>query len=289
MHIILVPAISGLITYGVIPGFLKLLKIGGATRSNYRGDIVPIGVGFVFIWVGCISALLLLLPSLLWSDHFGLLMRPTFLSIIMFGITALGYGFLGLFDDFVGCRHDTGLRGHGAALRQGRLTSGAVKALVGVAFGMAIAGYRLGVGGSFPQEWPLLLCIDGLLIAAWANTLNLFDLRPGRAGKAFLFSCLVLILAGNPVSLILLPWIGGLLGYLPFDLRGEAMMGDVGANALGALVGLASCYGLSLSAKSVLVSGLVFLHILAELVSFSELIENHPLLKTLDSWGRKDP
>lgn len=277
-----------MITYGVIPGFLQLFKTGGATRNNYRGEAIPVCVGFVFIWVGCLSGQLFLLP-------FPPLLSPSFLpiqvhyfSIALFSTTALGYGFLGLFDDLIGCRHDTGLKGHGAALRQGRLTSGAVKALAGVVFGWVLAGYRLEAVGSFHQEWLLLLFVDGLLISLWANTLNLLDLRPGRAGKVFLLSSLLLIFTGNPLSLILLPWIGSILGYLPFDLRGEAMMGDVGANALGALVGLTSCYSFSFTAKLVLILGLVFLHVLAEWVSFSELIESCPLLRELDSWGRKD-
>lgn len=277
-----------MITYGAMPSFLQLLRQGGAVRSNYRGESVPVGAGFFLIWVGCISGPLLLLP---FPSGLSFLYFPTgspFLYIILFTTTALGYGLLGLLDDLVGSRRETGLKGHGLALKQGRLTSGAVKALVGATFGLAMTGYRLRVVGSFPGQWPLVLCIDGLLIAASANTLNLLDLRPGRAGKAFLFGSLLLILTGSPLSLLLLPWMGSLVGYLPFDLRGEAMMGDVGSNALGALLGLTCCCGFPLTAKCLLLLGLIFLHILAERVSFSNIIDNYPLLRTLDAWGRKD-
>jgi UDP-GlcNAc:undecaprenyl-phosphate GlcNAc-1-phosphate transferase len=286
---VLVPLFSGLVTYGSMPAFLRLLQKGEATRLNYRGAAIPVGAGFLFLWIGCLTELLLLLPfspdmTPRFSPTTGLLPQ----AIPLFITTALGYGLLGLFDDLVGSRRETGLKGHGAALRRGELTTGTIKALAGVAFGLMLAVRRLGVEGWMGRYWIVVVFVDGLLIAASANTLNLLDLRPGRSGKVFFGGALLIMLSGNPTSLALLPWMGSTLGYLPFDLKGEAMMGDVGSNALGALLGLASCYVVSLGYRSVLLLSLILVHLLAERISFSKVIEHHPLLRVIDGWGRKD-
>lgn len=285
LHSIFVAPISALLAYGITPAFLELLRKGGATRQNYLGTVIPVGAGFLIVWSGCISGLLWMLqfPSLVSSLEAGV--SP--FAILLFSTTALGYGMLGLLDDLVGSRQEKGLRGHGAALMAGRLTSGTVKAVLGVAFGMILAAYHPG-SEPFSRQWSLMLPVDALVIAASANTLNLLDLRPGRAGKVFLFSSLLLITSGNPLSLVMLPWIGSQLGYLPFELEGKAMMGDVGANALGALLGLASCSILSFTMRLILLSGLISIHILAERVSLSDIIERHSVLRALDRWGRKD-
>lgn len=289
MPSVLIPLFSGLVTYGSVPAFLRLLRKGEATRPNYRGVAIPVGVGFLFLWIGCLTELLLLLPfSASRALFFSLPPGFSPQAVPLFVTTALGYGLLGLFDDLVGSRRETGLVGHGAAVRRGELTTGAIKALAGVAFGLMLAVWRLGVEGWMGRYWIVVSFVDGLLIAASANTLNLLDLRPGRSGKVFFAGALLIMVSGNPTSLALLPWMGSILGYLPFDLRGEAMMGDVGSNALGALLGLASCYVVSMGYRSVLLLSLILVHILAERVSFSKVIEHHPLLRVIDGWGRKD-
>ena len=80
-------------------------------------------------------------------------------------------------------------------------------------------------------------CSAGLVVASAANTANLLDLRPGRCAKVFLPLWVVgcLLDPGGGA------WSAGLaraaLAALPFDLREEGMLGDAGANALGAVVG----------------------------------------------------
>ena len=286
---VLVTVVCGLITYLSVPAFLRLLRQGEAVRENYRRKALPVSAGFLFIWIGILMGPLTLLPSpLSITPLFSLstgLVRPPF---PLFVTIALGWGFLGLFDDLVGSRRETGLKGHSATLMRGELTTGVVKALLGVVFGLMMAAWRLWTEGLSSSPWSLSVLVDGLLIAASANTLNLLDLRPGRAGKAFLGGALLIMLSGNPSALSLLPWVGSTVGYLPFDLRGEAMMGDVGSNALGALLGLASCHILSLRPRLVLLLSLILVQILAEQVSFSRIIEEHPFLRVIDGWGRKD-
>ncbi len=256
---------------------------------NYRQEDVPVGGGFLFILIGSLlGALLGLAKPFPWTSMLGRAAQ----SSVLFLAAALGYGLLGLFDDLVGNRQQRGLLGHGRAFFNGQLTTGGIKAAAGAGLGFVLAAYRLSpeVFGRAPTVFSLpAAAVDGLLIAASANTLNLFDLRPGRAGKVFLLGYGLILLAGNPVSLVLLPWIGSFLGYLPFDLRGEVMMGDVGSNALGALIGLASCYALALPARLMLLVFLILIHLLAERISFSQVIENHMILHRLDLWGRRKP
>ncbi len=288
MDAVLVSTAAGLATYIIMPSFLHLLKRGGASRRNYRGVDVPLGAGFLFIWMGSLMGGILGLSALLSPSAER---RAAADLWLLLSATGLGYSLLGLLDDLVGDRRQTGLLGHARAFITGQLTTGAVKAVAGLAFGFVLAGCRLSAGefrnGTGAAAFPIVL-MDGLLIAAGANTLNLFDLRPGRAGKVFLLGWVLILCGGNPVALAMLPWIGSLLGYLPFDLRGLAMMGDVGSNALGALLGMASSLTLAPPGRLAVLVVLALLHLLAERISFSEVIESHHLLRRLDLWGRRE-
>jgi hypothetical protein len=114
-----------------------------------------------------------------------------------------------------------------------------------------------------------------LLVGLAANTLNQLDTRPGRALKAYL------LLAGplrGPVGLAVL--------LLPYDLRERTMLGDGGANALGALLGLSSVDRLTERGRWLAIGALSGLTILGELRSLGTLIERTPGLRQLDSLGR---
>jgi hypothetical protein len=66
-----------------------------------------------------------------------------------------------------------------------------------------------------------------------------------------------------------------------------AMLGDAGANALGALVGLKSVDRLTARGRWVAIGGLAALTLLGERVSLGELIERTPGLAHLDRLGRR--
>ena len=101
---------------------------------------------------------------------------------------------LGLVDDIVEPRRRRsgdavakGLAGHLGALRRGRVTTGAAKAL-------GIPAIALVQACAAPKERAVLE--EAMLVAGLANLLNLLDLRPGRALKATLLISAPLALAG---------------------------------------------------------------------------------------------
>jgi hypothetical protein len=115
-----------------------------------------------------------------------------------------------------------------------------------------------------------------LLVGLAANFLNQLDTRPGRAVKAYLLAAQ---LAGAPL--------GAAVILAPYDLREMAMLGDSGANALGALLGLSSVSKLTGRGRWAAIGALAGLTLLGESRSLGELIERTPLLRELDALGRQ--
>ncbi len=114
-----------------------------------------------------------------------------------------------------------------------------------------------------------------LLVSLSANALNQLDTRPGRALKAYLVAATV-VRAPRGVAVCL----------LPYDLREMAMLGDAGANALGALLGLNSVSLLTARGRWIAIGALAGLTLLGERRSLGELIERTPLVRELDGLGR---
>ena len=71
-----------------------------------------------------------------------------------------------------------------------------------------------------------------------------------------------------------------------YDLRERAMLGDTGANLLGALAGLWLVLTLSARGQLIALALLAILTVYGELRSISELVERVPRVRGLDSWGR---
>ena len=155
------------------------------------------------------------------------------------------------------------------------MTTGAVK--LG---GIGVTGIISAVlaGGS-----PADVVINAGLVAGGANLLNLFDLRPGRAIKVAVASGAMIGAAGQ--DSVAAP-LAAALALLPEDLGERAMLGDAGANALGAMLG-ASAAGLSRTGRIALLAGIVGLTAASEKVSFTKVIERTPPLRWLDMLGRR--
>ncbi|HEY7361253.1 MAG TPA: hypothetical protein VH642_10600 [Streptosporangiaceae bacterium] len=191
-----------------------------------------------------------------------------------------GAAAFGGYDDLAGRGDRRGFRGHLGALAGGEVTTGAVK-LGGIgATGMVAAA----VAGGRPAD----VIINAGLIAGGANLLNLFDLRPGRAIKVALAGGALLAGTGGPgaARAVAAP-VGAALALLPEDLGERAMLGDAGANALGAMLGAAAAASLPRPARVILLAGITGLTAASEVVSFTAVIERTPALRWLDMLGRR--
>src|SRR5512132_3682816 len=65
------------------------------------------------------------------------------------------------------------------------------------------------------------------------------------------------------------------------------MLGDAGANALGAMLGAAASASLPRPARVILLAGITGLTAASEVVSFTAVIERTPALRWLDMLGRR--
>jgi hypothetical protein len=117
-----------------------------------------------------------------------------------------------------------------------------------------------------------------LLVALAANMLNQLDTRPGRALKAFFLTSAVLRIRSRAL------WGGVLLA--PYDLREMTMLGDAGANALGAVLGFGSVARFRSRGRFLAIGALAGLTVLGERRSLGRLIEQTPILRELDGMGR---
>jgi hypothetical protein len=206
-------------------------------------------------------------------------------SLVIAGAGAAAFG---LCDDLAGSGKRRGLRGHLGALAHGEVTTGAVKLLGIGATGLA-AAFALE-----NQRNSADVIINAGLIAGGANLLNLFDLRPGRAIKVALGSGALVAVSGNRdhgafgMMMSAAP-LGAAVAVLPDDLGERAMLGDCGANALGAMLAAAAAAALPRPARITALTGIVALTAASEKISFTKVIERTPPLRWLDMLGRRPP
>ena len=220
-------------------------------------------------------------------------------------VAGLGSGAVGLYDDVVGGRPEhkaKGFAGHLGALREGRVTSGLVK-IAGVGAAGLAAAALMALDDSPRRSWTyrqpnrtirghkskIGVVVDVALgagvVAGTANLFNLLDLRPGRALKAGLL--LGAPLAGGPAGGLAAGPVGAAAGLLPDDLAERTMLGDSGANALGALLGTALAARTGTAGRAGLLAVLAALTAASERVSFTQVIQNTRGLRELDALGRR--
>lgn len=185
-------------------------------------------------------------------------------------------GTLGALDDLAGAGTSKGLRGHLTALGRGEVTTGAVKIV-----GLALTGVLVTAVHEPSGRRAVDLLAGGAVVAGSANLVNLLDLRPGRALKAVLLCAAA---TRSPLSAVAG---GAALGLLGDDLAERSMLGDTGANAAGALVGLALVAGSGPRRRWVALAALIALTLASERVSFSRVIDATPGLRELDQLGRR--
>ncbi len=237
-------------------------------------------------------------------------------------LAGAGAGALGSYDDLAGSGKRRGFRGHLGALAHGEVTTGAVKLLgigaVGLAAG-ALAGPRqgrvgnaaravgaAGPGGTVRPDSAVRpggvaghggaglvrvadVLVNAGLIAGGANLLNLFDLRPGRAIKVALGTGAMMSAASGRGRLAAAAPLAAAAALLPEDLGERAMLGDGGANALGAMLGTAAAVSLPRPARVTTLAVIAGLTAASEAVSFTKVIARTPPLNWLDMLGRRPP
>ncbi len=253
-------------------------RSGGArwTRTNHRGRPVSLLEG------PAVGAGLLVGATLGASGH---------RAGLAVAIATAGGATFGLVDDLAE-RSDhraKGLRGHLGALRRGRLTTGGLKVLgIGATSLVAAALATPRAASSDSRHRAADVVASGALIAGCANLVNLLDLRPGRALKAAVLASVPLALAGRAGAGVASAVIGVAAGAARRDLHGTDMLGDGGANALGAAIGTAIVLDVPRRLRLALLAGVLGLTLASERVSFTAVIARTPALRVLDSWGRPE-
>jgi UDP-GlcNAc:undecaprenyl-phosphate GlcNAc-1-phosphate transferase len=263
----------------VVPAGVRGLLDAGLVRRNYRGAALAFPLGAVL----ATASLVALAPLAFLDDRADLeLLDPGLRRWLPY---LLGVAFLGFLDDSLGreevAEAPRGWRGHARALREGRLSTGAIKAIGA----LALAAYV--VSGRGLESWRYLADVALLILAT--NAFNLLDLRPGRAEKGLGLLGLGLCLGAWTIAPLELLGIfaGPVLVGAAFTLRERAMLGDTGANLLGAIGGVWLLTTLGGSGRLVALALLVALTLYGELRSISASIESLPPLRWLDSLGRE--
>jgi UDP-N-acetylmuramyl pentapeptide phosphotransferase/UDP-N-acetylglucosamine-1-phosphate transferase len=276
--IVVVAIVVGLVTVR----FLRMvsgdiLASPALERRNYRDAPIPTAGGiYLVLTVLVIEAGRAVLGALGVGEETGLTQAR---SEVLFAV--FGFAFLGLIDDLAAVGDDRGFRGHLRALRDGRVTTGLLKLLGGAAIAIVLVatpGFKDGRG----------LLVDAMLIALAANLGNLLDRAPGRTIKFGLVAYvpIALVIGTAPIGIAIAPVMGAALGLLGDDLRERLMLGDTGANVIGAVLGLAVVLGASEGWRLAVMVALLALNVSAELVSFSRVIDAVPPLRAFDRLGR---
>jgi hypothetical protein len=247
-------------------------------RENYRGHILPTAVGVIAaLAVLAVDAVVTLVVAAGAEPD-----ADAVRGLRLVTVASLGFALLGLLDDLGGAGESGGFRGHLGALAHGRLTTGAAKLFGGAAVAVVVVSARE------PDSLGRLLA-DGALVALAANLGNLFDRAPGRTTKVTLVAFAVLVAAAGaePVLAGVALAVGAGAGLLTADLSERLMLGDAGANVLGAALGLGVVLACSPGVRTAVLVVVALLNLASERVSFSRVINAVPPLRTADRWGRQ--
>lgn len=276
-------ALGFLGTYFMIPLFKSMLVNGNVIRPNYKNEMIPVGMGIVFLPMIIINSIILGFVTLnnIWfvsSSNYNLnIVWLLCLALYIFSMMAMF--FAGALDDLIGNRNVSGLKGHFKSLFKGELTTGGFKALFGGFVGLVVS---VCISSSIVD-----IIVNTLIIALSTNLMNLFDLRPGRAIKAYLVIMIpiYITLTGyrKVFPLLILP---NVLAYFNTDLKARGMMGDTGSNVLGISIGVLMALGYGIKVRLAWLVFLILMHLITEKFSLTKIIEKNRVLKFIDNLGR---
>lgn len=261
--------ISLILTYTFLPMVKVMLTSSNVLCENFRLEKIPTAMGLVFIFAQTITIGILEM----FYDF-----NNSFNSVYLLGFTFIGL--IGLLDDLIGDKEVKGLKGHIKSFFKGTLTTGGIKAFLGLFISLVVSSYI-----SFNI---IEFIINGLIIGLFTNLINLFDLRPGRASKIFIIISILLLVfnINKDNNYIILSIYGILIPYISLDFKAKVMMGDVGSNVLGYTLGIYCVVNCEMFSKIIILILLILVHLLAEKISFSKVIENNKFLKFVDDIGR---
>ena len=237
-------------------------RAGALERTNFHGRTVSLAGGPALA-LGATAGSVAGAPSL----------RVAAASVVA-GATS---GAVGLYDDLSGNSGIKGFAGHLGALREGQVTSGFVK-IAGVGAAGLVASALFGSKRASLLGRSTDVLLGAGVIAGMANFVNLLDLRPGRAIKAGVAIGVPLGATGT---------VGAAAALLPEDLGEEIMVGDAGANAMGALLGVALASRTGTVGRFAALAALAALTAASEKVSYTKVIQDTPWLRRLDELGRR--
>ncbi|MGM9534540.1 MAG: glycosyl transferase, partial [Intestinibacter sp.] len=123
-------------TYFMIPLFKSMLVNGNIIRPNYKKEMIPVGMGIVFLPMLIINSIIVI--YFMWGimgamDTIGLI------CLLLFVFSIMCMFFAGALDDLIGNRDVSGLKGHFKSLFKGELTTGGFKALFGGFVGLVVS------------------------------------------------------------------------------------------------------------------------------------------------------
>ncbi|MEE0617115.1 MAG: glycosyl transferase [Intestinibacter bartlettii] len=276
-------ALGFLGTYFMIPLFKSMLLNGNVIRPNYKNEMIPVGMGIVFLPMIIINSIILGFVTLnnIWfvsSSNYNLnIVWLLCLALYIFSMMAMF--FAGALDDLIGNRNVSGLKGHFKSLFKGELTTGGFKALFGGFVGLVVS---VCISSSIVD-----IIVNTLIIALSTNLMNLFDLRPGRAIKAYLVIMIPIYITLTGYTkvfpLLILP---NVLAYFNTDLKARGMMGDTGSNVLGISIGVLMALGYGIKVRLAWLVFLILMHLITEKFSLTKIIEKNRVLKFIDNLGR---
>jgi hypothetical protein len=273
----LIAAISGVT--GFVASLLAVrVALASAPRALVRMNVnqreVPVVLGFGILFGTVAGAFALMFSISVVDDAAVGRVAASLIVVVVVVMFAAG-----IYDDLRGDEKARGFRGHMRSASGGRLTGGVIKIAAGAVAGALAAIPADGLGHKIEVF---------LLVGLSANLFNLLDRAPGRALKvAFLFLVPLMVLGPAAHAVGMAGLAGALVSVTATDLRERAMLGDAGANPIGAAVGLALAYSLAEPLRLIAVLVIGALNVASERVSFSRVVDSSPWLKALDRIGRK--
>ncbi len=272
LSIMLLSAVISYLTYIMLKPFLYERVL----TKNWRGRPVAGASGLIIM----ISLLFTIAIYILQAAA-----RPGGGSVasglVVFLMMIFVVGLLGFIDDILGDRRDSGFRGHFRRLKEGKLTSGALKAIGGFSVAIIVAGVY--------SNTILILILNALLLALSINSFNLLDLRPGRSIKIFLLAALAIFIASyrDPIWILWAFALPPILVLLWADLTEQSMLGDTGSNIIGAIIGYTLMLVLNWPVKLVILILMALFHYYTEKHSLTELVMRIRILRKFDELGTR--